>query len=170
MNIVSILIASLIVILGIAYQQTAKIEKNENSITEQKLPTKIPTPLATNNNQIPETPTIRIVPSETPLPTMTPQPPQQTNLENWQFPDAIIVKTLGGVLELESTSEINIITQWYENNIKKLSYTARSLVKTTANEKTNNVLVVAKNSREIRIEITQENKNQKVHIRVSIKE
>lgn len=66
----------------------------------------------------------------------------------------------------ESDDNPDTITAWYKEKLKSLGYNANSFVVTKANDKILNKLVSDNGTNQIRIEISKENGNSPVKIKV----
>lgn len=163
MNIVVTLVAVIVVATGIYFSQKSKQNEEQIEIRTQEV----------LSDETQDTPTPSAIPTK--IPTAIPQPtnaptakPQDSSsaIPDFKYPNSNITSSSQNSLSMESSDTSDAITNWYKNKINSMGMNVKTFVTTSANEKVLNKLVGADGSREIRIEISQENNSSKVKISV----
>lgn len=166
MNIIGLFIASILVLIGVAYKRTdtPKVLSSQDNVT--------PT--------ITQTPTQTITATQSPIPTMTPYPTKITNTPTptytssettnslYRYPDSIVKQERKGLLELESRDDAAKITDWYKNIFDQKRMNTKTVVQTKANGKIQNKLVANSSREEVEITITQASEDAIVKIVINI--
>lgn len=164
-SILTILVVSLAIIITIQSSTKDSEEKTDTAAIK-------PSP---TNYQDP-TPTFTTTPfdethptgtSKTSTPTNNPDQPPET-ISDIQYPDSSVINTNNNVMELESSDDPKMITDWYKNKIKSLNMNVTSFVQTNTNNNILNKLAAADGKKEIRIEILKQNSSQIVKISASL--
>lgn len=116
-------------------------------------------------------------PNTTPTPIRVSSPPSVTRLpaprleiNQLRYPNSTQISTTGSSLDLESSDNVDTITNWYEDKIRSLFGNAKSFVKTKTNGKVLNKLVASGNLGEITVEISQDAHLSRVRISVNTKQ
>ncbi|MCL5432525.1 MAG: hypothetical protein M1524_00205 [Patescibacteria group bacterium] len=151
-RVLGILVALLLVIiLGQKYFLNPTSQKQQKAVSSTPTPTisKSPTPTVFNENQN--------QPSNSPTPVANQNQNNSEQNEDLIYPGSIKTKDSVGSLELESSDDTQLITDWYKEKIKGMGMNAKSFVQTKANEKILNKLVGSNGKTEIRVEISKEN-------------
>lgn len=169
-----LVIGTLIIIIAFVFNRITNIyidkpspdvEGIQQEITASSLPGETPAP--TTNPSPTHPPALSSSPAA--KPTSTPQPPANyPNILDFKYPASNIISQSSSTLLLESENSTDDITSWYEDKIKSYGFNVKTFIKTKANEKVLNKLAGAKNDLEILIEISKENEQSMVKIKVSI--
>jgi len=93
-------------------------------------------------------------PSETPVPTSIPEflNPEFT-LKKFIYPGAEITKQSPNNILFQTSSDIVVVTNWYEEKVSELGFSATSVIRTNTNGQVLNKIVAANSEYEIVIEI-----------------
>jgi len=110
-------------------------------------------------------------PSPTKLPVFTPNSTPTENPDNqdkvnspsindtlntWLYPAAEIAENRAGFLLLTTGDNPSVVTNWYKQKVNDLDMNATSVITTTANDKTLNVISAAGKSGDVKVEIASE--------------
>ena len=102
-------------------------------------------------------------------PSNTPTPTNSINKDNlffYHYPNTYVVFKNEMELQMESFDNTDIITDWYKAKIEEDNLTAKTFVKTSANDNILNKLVGANSKKEVSIEINKSPGDSKVSIKV----
>lgn len=120
-------------------------------------------PESTNLPQVTSTPLLTNSPIFTPKPTPTEISNVLENVEDlginntlntWLYPGSEIAENRAGFLLLTTGDNPSKVTAWYKQKVNDLNMNATSVITTTTNDKTLNVISAAGDSGDVKIEIT----------------
>lgn len=166
MNNLRILLILVLLLLVVSGLQAVFVKKESISIvpsptpSEKKKvsPTATPTPEEKQEMQT----FFNSAPTNTPTPTPSAQSNQSDG--NYQYPGSTAV----GGNTYKSTTDPDVITEWYRQKFASEGMGATSVIKTKANEKVINKIVAANNSKQVSVEITRDPGQSETTITVSI--
>ncbi len=104
-------------------------------------------------------------PSSTNLPTTS---QQSQKFEKYLYSESKVKILSQSSVTLESSANVDVITDWYKNKIKSEGMTVTSFVVTKTNDNVLNKLVGAKDGEEIRVEIEKKTAEVNTTIQVSL--
>ncbi len=125
----------------------------------------VATPEPTNSPQINATSKPSNLPDLTPIPTPVQTPNTQDNdinvstentLTVWYYPGSEIAENRAGFLLMTTGDNPSKVTAWYKQKITDLNLNATSVITTTANEKTLNVIAASGNGMDIKVKVSSE--------------
>ena len=94
--------------------------------------------------------------SSTPEETFAPIPPTPSQgISQFFYPGASVVFQSATTTSLTSSDDSGKITDWYEEKIKSMGFSAKAFVKTSSNSNVLNKLSGVKGGEEVRVEIRQ---------------
>jgi|SRR3972149_542561 len=128
---------------------------NENSVLSES---------TQEESKISPTPTVGDTPS---TPTSTPAP-SNNSLEKYIYPNATVTQSSDNNINLTTTDDPKVVTEWYRNKIIESGLSVRSFVTTSANNNILNKLAGADAESEISIEIKKDVNDSLVTISVSL--
>lgn len=124
---------------------------------------------------------VNIISPDTPSPTpsprasslVTPKPlgtsaPQIENTKVLKYPNSVQISQNESTI-YESSDDADKITNWYKDKIKSMNMRVKSFVTTKTNGNILNKLVGADGKKEIKVEITKKDDDQKVTITVDFR-
>lgn len=177
MKIFAVIIASLVLIFGIAYSRMQKVvgfKKEEivlSAETNEELADEGVKKDTNDKNAFSYTQekTITSMPSFAPTqtPSVTKSSDINTALDNFIYPGSEMVSSNDSSLQLRSSSDVDNITDWYKEKIRSLNMNVKSFVTTKTNDNVLNKLVGANGNSEISVEVKKEPKNNYSEISVS---
>lgn len=175
MNIAVTIVAVILVIAGVAFSWFSKKEI-QTSETSQVLSVEEESEAPSDGVKEESTPTIGSQQLDKPSSdqslseteaTNTPKP-SQNNVSSLQYPNSQTVSSGDNSLILNSTDNVDTITDWYKEKIKGEGMNVTSFVTTKTNDNVLNKLVGADGEREIRVEITKQAGSSNVKISIVI--
>ncbi len=108
-----------------------------------------------------------------PIPTPTQKPSFQdednnTGIENtlniWYYPGSIIAENRSGFLLMTTGDNASQVTNWYKEKVSDMDLLATSVITTTANEKTLNVISASGAGSNIKIEVASEGEGSQITV------
>jgi len=159
MYITSIIIATVAILVGVAYRQISvytNIQGDDDEIIgEEEQVTATPSPTPTDSPSPTPAPssTSASVSTSTPEPKPTVKTEESSDTEGWNYPGSRVVSSSSNTLVLESTDDPDPITDWYKSRIKSHGMNVTSFVTTKTNDNVLNKLAGADGSIEINITI-----------------
>jgi hypothetical protein len=166
-NIISVVIATVLVIVGVYFQQDSNIQISQN-VGEENREQVLSESVEKESNET-SSPSPSQTPSETPFQEPTQKPQMSVSeLDDFIYPNSIVVEKGEDFIRLTSQDNPDVITDWYKEKIKSLSMNVKSFVTTKTNDKVLNKLAGAKSGFEANVEIEKEPQEPTTRIMVSV--
>lgn len=167
-----LLVAVVVVILGAVYQNTKGFGGSDNILGDTEIPTNIvpieSTSIPTPFESISKTPITRS-PTSTPSALNTDKSGSNVAINNLLYPGAMSVASDTSRVELTSTDDADVITEWYKNKLKSMGLNTKAFVATKTNNNIQNKLSASDGKTEIEIEITRPTSQSQVKIIVTVR-
>lgn len=159
-----IYIALTIIVIGGVVQNRRILTGEKDGIPPG--PTTSPTETATPTTS--QTP-----PTSIPTRTSTPVPTQSRgdtnqNIDPFLYPGSVIVSSNSNSMQLTSTQDADVITDWYKEKIKSMGYRSTAFAATKTNGNVLTKLAGANGNTQINIEITKPSGDNTTKITITI--
>lgn len=106
-------------------------------------------------------------PTQTPFSTSNPTPLQtEFTLKDLIYTDAEITKQYPNTIFMNTSADVSIVTNWYEDKISEYGFNAASVIRTNTNNQVLNKIAAANSDYEIMIEIT--NAGNETSVKISL--
>jgi hypothetical protein len=133
MGLITSIVLTSLLIAGVLFSQIKIIEKDQKYLGysgQEKTDEQV---LGNSNSQNPDSDNLEIEKNETNLDGKDNNQALNTSLDQFIFPGSAIIESSEKKLILISKSEIEVISNWYDDLIEKNNYNVKSSVKTKVN-------------------------------------
>jgi len=108
--------------------------------------------------------TLLPTPTSTPKPAVESTPLLSLSTKGYVYPGAAVISENDNTIEMQSSSDTDEITDWYSEKLMSLGMNVNTRVKTRANDKVLNKLVVSGTSGKVSVEVSKEDGSSQVRI------